>query len=165
MTAARHDQDTIVYLLLTLPTRHKADPNAQDSTGNTALHYASAYGALRVIRTLLAHGANPLLRNHYSWTPISYSSTVQAEVYFKNLVVEIDRRRTESARKDVSTPRGGGAGAGAGAGGGGGGGVRLVSEPSPSGATSNPEEDWGSPGRRRFRPVGDPEGDPERRAA
>ncbi|KAI9745781.1 MAG: hypothetical protein M4579_007632, partial [Chaenotheca gracillima] len=56
--------------------------------GNTALHFASAYGQLKAIRVLLAHGASPTLRNHYSWKPVSYSATVQAEVYFNNLVNE-----------------------------------------------------------------------------
>ncbi|KAL8788458.1 MAG: hypothetical protein Q9213_001681 [Squamulea squamosa] len=59
---------------------------AADNDGNTALHYASAYGQLKAIRALLAAGANPGARNKYSWTPVAYSSTVQAEVYFKGLV-------------------------------------------------------------------------------
>ncbi|KAL8938517.1 MAG: hypothetical protein Q9216_003847, partial [Gyalolechia sp. 2 TL-2023] len=53
---------------------------AADVDGNTALHYASAYGQLKAIRALLGAGANPGARNAYSWTPIAYSSTVQAEV-------------------------------------------------------------------------------------
>ncbi|KAL8802484.1 MAG: hypothetical protein Q9182_003792 [Xanthomendoza sp. 2 TL-2023] len=59
---------------------------AADLDGNTALHYASAYGQLKAIRALLAAGANPGAKNKYSWTPVAYSSTVQAEVYFKALV-------------------------------------------------------------------------------
>lgn len=59
---------------------------AADLDGNTALHYASAYGQLKAIRALLAAGANPGAKNRYSWTPVAYSSTVQAEVYFKGLV-------------------------------------------------------------------------------
>ncbi|KAL9013058.1 MAG: hypothetical protein Q9173_002231 [Seirophora scorigena] len=60
--------------------------SAADNDGNTALHYASAYGQLNAIRTLLAAGSNPGARNAYSWTPMAYSSTVQAEVYFRGLV-------------------------------------------------------------------------------
>ncbi|KAL8679771.1 MAG: hypothetical protein Q9186_003987 [Xanthomendoza sp. 1 TL-2023] len=59
---------------------------AADLDGNTALHYASAYGQLKAIRALLAAGANSGAKNKYSWTPVAYSSTVQAEVYFKGLV-------------------------------------------------------------------------------
>ncbi|KAL8724752.1 MAG: hypothetical protein Q9166_007766 [cf. Caloplaca sp. 2 TL-2023] len=59
---------------------------AVDNDGNTALHYASAYGQLKAIRALLAAGANPGAKNKYSWTPVAYSSTVQAEVYFKGLI-------------------------------------------------------------------------------
>ncbi|KAL8874056.1 MAG: hypothetical protein Q9174_000561 [Haloplaca sp. 1 TL-2023] len=59
---------------------------AADHDGNTALHYASAYGQLKAIRALLVAGANPGARNNYSWSPVAYSSTVQAEVYFKALV-------------------------------------------------------------------------------
>ncbi|KAI4154018.1 MAG: hypothetical protein LQ341_000443 [Variospora aurantia] len=60
--------------------------SAADHDGNTALHYASAYGQLKAIRALLAAGANPGARNAYSWTPVAYSSTVQAEVYFRGLI-------------------------------------------------------------------------------
>jgi hypothetical protein len=79
---------------------HGAAVTAADNDGNTALHYASAYGQLKVIRTLLYGGASPLARNAYSWTPISYSSTVAAEVYFKNLVAEFEKRRVESVREE-----------------------------------------------------------------
>lgn len=33
--------------------------------------------------------------NAFSWTPIAYSSTTAAEVYFKNLVVEIEKIKVE----------------------------------------------------------------------
>ena len=69
--------------------------SASDNDGNTALHYASANGHLKCIRTLLQAGASPHARNTYSWTPVSYSSTVAAEVYFRNLVGELERRRLE----------------------------------------------------------------------
>jgi len=68
---------------------------SQDMDGNTALHFASANGHLLVLRTLLAAGADPERRNGWSWTAVSYSATVQAEVYFRNLVQE----REEAVRK------------------------------------------------------------------
>ena len=76
-----------------------------DTDGNTALHYASAYGNLKCIRELLETGAGAGVRNRWAWTPVSYSLTVQAEVYFKGLVGEGGKVRRE-----------------------GGGGVRIVEE-------------------------------------
>lgn len=64
-----------------------------DVDGNTALHFASSNGHLLVLRTLLAAGADSERRNAWSWTPVAYSATVQAEVYFKGLVAEVEKRR------------------------------------------------------------------------
>lgn len=111
MLASRAGLSPIVTTLLS----HDASVTAADNDGNTALHYASAYGQLKAIRTLLYAGASPLARNAYSWTPISYSSTVAAEVYFKNLVAEFEKRRVESLREERAKR-------------GVGGGVRLVTE-------------------------------------
>ncbi len=96
MLASRAGQTPIVTTLLS----HHASVTAADNDGNTALHYASAYGQLKVIRTLLYAGASPVARNAYSWTPIAYSSTVAAEVYFKNLVAEFEKRKGESVREE-----------------------------------------------------------------
>ncbi|MCJ1274048.1 hypothetical protein MMC21_001842 [Puttea exsequens] len=67
--------------------------HAIDSAGNTPLHYASAYGQLKSIRTLLEHGADAGARNAWSWTPQAYSASVQAEVYFKDLRAAQERER------------------------------------------------------------------------
>ncbi|KAL8774965.1 MAG: hypothetical protein Q9209_000444 [Squamulea sp. 1 TL-2023] len=87
----QHQAPALPQLLLSTllqlsPVPTKTLLTAADVDGNTALHYASAYGQLKAIRALLAAGANPGARNKYSWTPVAYSSTVQAEVYFKGLV-------------------------------------------------------------------------------
>ena len=74
--------------------------------GNTALHFASSNGHLLVLRTLLAAGADSERRNVWSWTPVAYSATVQAEVYFKGLVAEVERRR-QRAREAESRGTGG----------------------------------------------------------
>lgn len=66
---------------------------AADQDGNTALHYASAYGQLKCVRALLEAGADPGRRNRWSWMPVSYSFSVQAEVYFRGLVGEGGRGR------------------------------------------------------------------------
>ncbi|KAF2495542.1 ankyrin [Lophium mytilinum] len=70
-----------------------------DASGNTALHHASAAGELKALRMLLTYGANPLAQNAYSWTPVHYSATQAAEVYFKNLVGEFERQRVEIGRE------------------------------------------------------------------
>ena len=67
---------------------------AVDLDGNTALHYASAYGQLKGIRALLEAGADPGKRNAWNWTAVSYSLSVQAEVYFRGLVGEAGVRST-----------------------------------------------------------------------
>jgi hypothetical protein len=56
--------------------------------GNTALHYAAAYGNVKVLRPLLEAGADPEVRNWASWTAVSYSMTVQVEVHFRALLGE-----------------------------------------------------------------------------
>ena len=65
-----------------------ADPNGCDEEGSTAMHFASAYGELKAVRILMDAGADPNKRNAWSWTPVSWSLTVSAEVYFKGLVNE-----------------------------------------------------------------------------
>jgi ankyrin repeat protein len=70
-----------------------------DIDGNTALHFASSNGHLLILRTLLAAGADPDRRNIWSWTPVAYSATVQAEVYFKGLIGDAEKRK--GVRRDV----------------------------------------------------------------
>jgi ankyrin repeat protein len=117
MYASKGGWDTCLQILLTyappLPssTSQSQNPNTNTSSngepetaasrllqnadvkGNTALHFASSNGHLLVLRTLLAAGADAERRNVWSWTAISYSATVAAEVYFKGLVAEVERRK------------------------------------------------------------------------
>ncbi|KAI0891034.1 ankyrin [Annulohypoxylon nitens] len=94
MEASMGGHDTVLQILLTYAPggAQKAVQNA-DLDGNTALHFASSNGNLLVLRTLLAAGADPEKRNIWSWTAIAYSATVQAEVYLKGLVSEVEKRR------------------------------------------------------------------------
>ncbi|MCJ1481335.1 hypothetical protein MMC06_001492 [Schaereria dolodes] len=98
MLASLHGSSPTLSTLLSLSSDAASLLRASDSAGNTALHYASAHGHLKCIRILLQAGASPAARNAYSWTPVSYSSTVQAEVYFKSLVGEMERRRIDGER-------------------------------------------------------------------
>lgn len=47
------------------------------------------------MRVLVQAGADPLARNNDGWMPQYYSVTVQAEVYFRNLVAEWEKRQAE----------------------------------------------------------------------
>jgi ankyrin repeat protein len=89
-TKAAEDTSTVETLIA-----HGADVHAQDNKGNTCLHYASAWGNLKAVRVLIQSGADPLARNKDGRTPENYSVTVQAEVYYRNLVAEWERRRAE----------------------------------------------------------------------
>ena len=93
---------------------HNSNSQAMDNNGNSCLHYASTWGNLKAVRALIQAGADPLQRNHQGWTPQYYSITVQAEVYYKNLVAEWEKRKAEEAIR-IKTLRGKG-----------GGGLRLV---------------------------------------
>ncbi|KAM0805504.1 ankyrin repeat-containing domain protein [Usnea florida] len=121
MLTSRTAHTTLLTHLLTLSTSPATSRPlaAADTSGNTPLHYASAYGQLKSIRVLLEHGADASARNAWSWTPVSYSASVQAEVYFKGLVNAAEREReregmatgTRARSREGSGTRGG-AGAG-----------------------------------------------------
>lgn len=100
MIASRSGALPLLPLLLT--STPPASPMAHDNDGNTALHHASAAGELKALRLLLQYGASPMAQNNYSWTPIAYSSTVAAEVYFKQLVAEFEKRRVEALQAERS---------------------------------------------------------------
>ncbi|KAI0475712.1 ankyrin repeat-containing domain protein [Xylariaceae sp. FL0804] len=121
MEASMGGHDTVLQILLTYAP-HGAESAVQsaDIDGNTALHFASSNGHLLVLRTLLAAGADAKRRNVWSWSAVAYSATVQAEVYFKNLVSDVERRKR--ARSDADDGRKGAA-------------VRLVEPEVSSGGT------------------------------
>ncbi len=45
--------------------REGANPDAADSSGNTCVHYAAAYGWYFCLKVLLAAGANPNVFNNW----------------------------------------------------------------------------------------------------
>lgn len=91
--------------LMPVLLQHGASPHGRDYEGNTPLHHASASGSLKALRLLLSVGANPLAKNLSDWTPLAYSQTVAAEVYFKNLVAEFERRKVEGKRAEGEKER------------------------------------------------------------
>ena len=84
--------------LLLSNSEYPASVHSRDNHGDTPLHHASAAGSLKALRVLLSAGADPMAKNAYDWTPLAYSQTVAAEVYFKTLVAELERRKIEGAR-------------------------------------------------------------------
>jgi len=112
MEASVGGLDTILQLLLTyVPGGPFEAVQRADAEGNTALHFASGNGNLLGLRTLLAVGADVDRPNVWSWTPVAYSATVQAEVYLKGLVSEVGRMqqqqktRVEAAKRVGTTVR------------------------------------------------------------
>lgn len=103
MISSRSGSLPLLQPLCTSPT--PAVPTTQDIDGNTALHHASAAGELKALRLLLHYGASPLAQNNYSWTPIAYSSTREAEAYFMQLVAEFEKRRVEAVRVEREAER------------------------------------------------------------
>ncbi len=97
MLSAKHG--TLPLLTPLLTANPPCSPNAHDHAGNTALHHASAAGELKALRVLLSHGASPTAHNARAWTPIAYSASIAAEVYFKNLVAEFEKWRVESLQQ------------------------------------------------------------------
>lgn len=88
------DISTISTLLM-----YGADVTAKDYRGNTCLHNACAFGHLKTIRALIEAGADPSYMNFEGWKPELYSLTVQAEVYYKNLIVEFSKRWADESRQ------------------------------------------------------------------
>lgn len=100
MEASLHGHDTVVQILLTYAPGGAAHALAQaDHEGNTALHFASSNGNLLVLRTLLAAGADAGRKNIWNWTAEAYSATVQAEVYLKALVAEVERKKQQQQQQ------------------------------------------------------------------
>ena len=98
--------DTVLQILLTYVPGGAAEAvQRADHEGNTALHFASSNGNLLVLRTLLAAGADAERRNMWSWTAVDQCLTVQAEVYLKGLIAEVEKRR--QLRRTVEERQGG----------------------------------------------------------
>ncbi|RMZ80794.1 hypothetical protein DV737_g2841, partial [Chaetothyriales sp. CBS 132003] len=86
------DDTSVIEILLA----HGADVNAKDKLGNSCLHNATAWGNLKAVRVLMQAGADVRCQNRAGWTPEYYSITVQAEVYYRNLVAEAEQQRIDA---------------------------------------------------------------------
>ncbi|KAK7712921.1 Target of rapamycin complex 2 subunit avo2 [Botryosphaeria dothidea] len=92
MHASKNGTSGLLPHLLNAP--YPCSPLAHDDDGNTALHHASAAGELKCLRLLLQAGANPHALNAFAWSPLAYSRTQAAKLYFEDLIAEQERARS-----------------------------------------------------------------------
>lgn len=104
MLACRAGTGTL-HLIPTLLLHAPSILTSYDHKGNTALHHASAAGELKALRMLLQYGANPLAQNAFSWTPVHYSASSQAEAYFKTLIIDFEKKKAEGKRVERERER------------------------------------------------------------
>jgi hypothetical protein len=103
--AARAVNGAVLVPALLDDPHFPASPHSKDQDGNTALHHASAAGSLKALRLLVIAGADPHAKNNYDWTPLAYSQTVAAEVYFKTLMAELERARQDDVKQSEERER------------------------------------------------------------
>ncbi len=63
--------------MVTLLLKHRADPNKQDSNGNSALHLAAHYGREDALSALLSSGARKDVRNKEGRTPLDEANRME----------------------------------------------------------------------------------------
>ncbi|KAG8628710.1 hypothetical protein KVT40_002575 [Elsinoe batatas] len=102
IAASRPDSHLLIAPLLKHPT-YPASVSHRDNQGNTPLHHASAAGALKAIRILMEAGADSNAKNNAFWPPLSYSQTVQAEVYFKGIIADFGPGRSSSGAPSIAS--------------------------------------------------------------
>ncbi|KAK0660189.1 Caskin-1 [Lasiodiplodia hormozganensis] len=92
MHASKNGSSALLPHILSAP--YPCSPLTHDNDGNTALHHASAAGELKCLRLLLQAGASPHALNAYAWSPLAYSRTQAAKLYFEDLIAEQERARS-----------------------------------------------------------------------
>ena len=65
--AARNGNSRVLALLL----KHNGNADAVDTSGNTALHNAAAYGWLQCVQFLVRYGAETSPENAWKFTPLT----------------------------------------------------------------------------------------------
>lgn len=81
---------------------NRSERTAESLLGNTALHWACAFGHAAAARWLLERGADPNGRNHGGSTPL-HSACSHARAELVRLLLDSG---ADPARKDVGAPRG-----------------------------------------------------------
>lgn len=72
-----------------LSSDERVDINKQDnSLGNTALIYAIIYSNLKLVKLLLDHGANPLLKNYKGKDSLDAAKLVKESTELTKLILE-----------------------------------------------------------------------------
>ena len=63
------------------------DPNLQDDSGNTALHYAVFHQHTALVRLLISRGANPIVLNNSRQTPLRMATS--RDVFVNDEILEL----------------------------------------------------------------------------
>lgn len=74
----------------------KLDINLQNSLGNTALHFASKLGFIKIIKALLEYGIRTDIKNKLNQTPIDYAHNSKVFKLIKNSLLVIESHDNSS---------------------------------------------------------------------
>ncbi|KNE72724.1 hypothetical protein AMAG_17059 [Allomyces macrogynus ATCC 38327] len=85
LAACRAGSEWLVALFLD----RGASLTSADHDGNTALHFAAAYGHFGIVSVLVARGANFMVRNKKQWTPLDYSYSETLYAFFLDLIRDV----------------------------------------------------------------------------
>lgn len=72
--------------ILSLLLKYKANIEAIDTSGNSSLHYAAAYGFIECLEYLLENGANPNVENLWKITPLQIALLKRHDMCVKILL-------------------------------------------------------------------------------
>ncbi|KMU76837.1 hypothetical protein CISG_05670 [Coccidioides immitis RMSCC 3703] len=103
-TIDRQDKNGATPLMLAARASNPSN-TPQNNAGNTALHYASAWGNLKAFRLLVQWNAPPLVKNNAGSVPADYALTGQAAIYCRGLIAEFGRHRLEEEEQEGEEDR------------------------------------------------------------
>ena len=66
--------------------KYNANVESVDTSGNSSLHYAAAYGFIECLETLLANNANPNVENLWKITPLQIALLKRHDMCVKILM-------------------------------------------------------------------------------